>query len=293
MQRTTIVNSGLNARINPEVFGDKGLGGQIDWAAVSAFYFQAGKFIVKLAEDVAIGETAVTIDALPYALKKGDVLDFGVEPSVTVTLTGNEAIGQTDIAVAALSAALPNGAILNFGVNEQMVLTAAAALGATSLTVEALDTAIESGDVATYKGGRKSLTLAADAAAGATTLTVEPPEFAILDNAEAIAAPESFQAQGRRIPANTCMGRTAANKLIPMRDAVAETATEFLVSDADENSMTDAKTGYGTWKGGGFYENLCPDAGTMGASAGDLPSAWKTSLGARFWFDDWVDSRAA
>jgi hypothetical protein len=77
---------------------------------------------------------------------------FNAEDAVVVTLSGNEAIGQTAIGVTALSGPIPSGAILKSGAGEFMQLTAAAAAGATSLTVEALEVAWESGDTATYAG---------------------------------------------------------------------------------------------------------------------------------------------
>lgn len=74
-------------------------------------------------------------------------------PVVTVTTSAQADAGATSIAVNALSAALPIGTILNFsGAGEFAILTAAAAQGATALTVEALDATIESGDTAIYPG---------------------------------------------------------------------------------------------------------------------------------------------
>jgi hypothetical protein len=78
--------------------------------------------------------------------------DFNSEDAVTITLSGAEAIGQTAIGVAAISGPIPSGAILKSGAGEFMQLTADAAAGATSLTVEALEVAWESADTATYAG---------------------------------------------------------------------------------------------------------------------------------------------
>lgn len=52
-----------------------------------------------------------------------------------------------------------------------------------------------------------------------------------------------------------------SDKLVPMDSAaiVAETASHILATAAAENSKTDALTGYGTYVGGVFYENLLPD----------------------------------
>lgn len=77
---------------------------------------------------------------------------FMAEDAVVVTLAGNEAIGQTAIGVNALSGPIPSGAILKSGAGEFMQLTAAAAAGATELTVEPLEVAWEIGDTAVYAG---------------------------------------------------------------------------------------------------------------------------------------------
>ncbi|HRJ51071.1 MAG TPA: hypothetical protein PKU91_11075, partial [Phycisphaerales bacterium] len=56
-------------------------------------------------------------------------------------------------AVAALSGPIPSGTILYFGESKDFAtLAAAAAAGATSLTVQALPQIVESGDKATYAG---------------------------------------------------------------------------------------------------------------------------------------------
>lgn len=88
---------------------------------------------------------------------KLDSAAFPVEDAVTVTTPGGAAIGAVAIPVTGLSGPIPSGTILNFtGVGEFALLTAPATAGATSLTVEALDAAIEAGDTATYPGlGKK------------------------------------------------------------------------------------------------------------------------------------------
>ena len=170
-----------------------------------------------------------------------------------------------------------------------MKLTADAAEGATSLTVEALDTAIESGDTATYQGGRRLAVLTEDGSIGETALTVEALQFAIPDDAEAIADATGIGDQ-RMIPAGTVMCRTSADKLIPRHDATNQTASEILQSDAVEGSKVAAKSGYGTLIEAQVFENLLPDADTDG----NIPSAYKTEMatnGARINFSDWSDSR--
>lgn len=249
-----------------------GTGGQIDWAKVTD-YWNLGKFDVVNNGGSLKGATSMTVDALEADLPLATVLDFGEEESVTVELSGNEAIGQTAIGVVALTGALPSGAILKGGAGEFMQLTAAAAEGATSITVEALEVAWESGDTATYQGGRKLAKLTAKALAGATTLAVEALQFAIADNATG-QADYSGTGDGRRISQGTVMVRLSTGLLLPRKIRPAsEEACGFLASDADE-SLVHAKSGFGLVIGNTqIYENLCPDA-----VSDDLPSAYKTEL---------------
>lgn len=275
----------------------QGPGFQINWEKVLSF--AAGKLLVKANGAASIGADALTVDALLEALRAGDRIDFGTVPTVVVTLSGNEAIGQTDIGVTALTDALPNGAVLNYGVNEQMVLTAAAAKGATSLTVEALDTAIESGDTATYQGGVNVVEVLADAAKGATSVSISNLNFALADNAEGFVQREGFSNGDKFIPEGTVMAKdttTTPDTLIPRKDATTEEAICFLASDASNSRQASghSRSGYGTVIGNTFiYENLCPDAD----ADGDLPSAYKTELIANAHFKatdfvDYVDTRA-
>lgn len=266
-----------------------GRGGQIDWSRVSSF-FTKGKFTVKLNGAVLKAAVSITVDALLYALKSGTILDFGAEATVVVTLSGNEAIGQTAIGVNALSGPIPAGSVLTSGVGEYMTTTADAAAGATSLAVEALEVAWESGDTATYQGGRKLVKITEDGDVGETALTCEPVQFAIADNAEAIADYTGTN-DGRFIPAGTVMARTSSDMLIPRYDAASETASEILQSDARENSQVAAKSGYGTLIEAMVYEELMPDA-----VADVVPAGYKTEMatnGARINFIPWNDDRTS
>lgn len=74
------------------------------------------------------------------------------EDAVVVTTTAEAAATDTSIAVEALSGPIPSGTVLVFGAGEFAKLTAAAAAGAETLTVEALPATIEDGDTATYSG---------------------------------------------------------------------------------------------------------------------------------------------
>ena len=71
----------------------------------------------------------------------------------TITASAGAAIGATSVSVTALPTALPIGAILNFGTNSSpkyAVLTAAAAAAATSITVAPLTAAINNADTAPW-----------------------------------------------------------------------------------------------------------------------------------------------
>jgi hypothetical protein len=70
-------------------------------------------------------------------------------------------------------------------------------------------------------------------------------------------------------------------------------ATEMLETDATDKNLAEALTGYGSLVGGGFYENLLPDASGTPAV---LPAQYKTELtnaGCSFKFRQYADSRAS
>lgn len=95
---------------------------------------------------------------------KLDPAAFPREGTVTVTVgTGGALAGAVSIPLASAIPAglkIPAGTILDFtGPGEFALLTADAIEGATALTVEALDAAIEAGDTATYVGTGKKLVL--------------------------------------------------------------------------------------------------------------------------------------
>lgn len=74
-----------------------------------------------------------------------------VTTTYTITAPDGAAASATDIVVTATLVALPSGTVLDFtGTGELAKLSAAAALGATTLYVVALDAAIESGDTAPF-----------------------------------------------------------------------------------------------------------------------------------------------
>lgn len=256
-------------------------GQQIDWDLLGPT-FRRGAFKVKLAEAVDIGETAITVDALTASLKRGQEIDFGAEANVVVTVGAAGAIATaTSVPVDALSGPIPSGAVISLGTNKFLRLTAAAAAGATALTVAAIPTAVVDNDTGTYVGGDKVIKLAADADEGATTITVEPPIFALADDAEGYGQLSGYGDAGYTVPAGTILARNATNHKMFPRSLVtgAETAECILLTDAKSDSITDSLTGYGVTYGGSIYENLLPDAVV---ATGLIPSGYKTELGARF-----------
>lgn len=277
----------------------QGPGYQMNWARVSSF-FAAGKQIVKANGAASIGADALTVDALPFGIRQGETIDFGVVETVVVTLSGNEAIGQTDLSVTALTGPIPAGTLLDFGTGEQLVkLTAAAAAGAVLIIVEALTIALETGDTATYQGGKNTVEATADVLEGAVSVPITNLEFAIADNAEGVLQREGLSSADKFVPEATVMAvdkTTTPYTQIPARDADTEEANHFLASDASNarQASSHSRSGYGTVNGNTFiYENLCPDAD----SSGDLPAAFKTQLIANAHFKasdfvDYVDTRA-
>ena len=183
---------------------------------------------------------------------------YATSTAVTATVgAAGAAQGATSIPVAALSGPIPSGVTLKFtGADEFATLTAPAATGATSLTVAALVNALESGDAATYRTGYG----------------------------------------GRVIPAGTVMSEITsganAGKLIP-RAITTETATCILETAAEEDSTSDALSGYGVIIGGALYENMLPEAsGTPkvlnSTHKGELQTA---GVGTGFAFRQYADDR--
>jgi hypothetical protein len=88
-----------------------------------------------------------------------DAAQFRAEDAVVVDVgAAGAAQGATAVPVVALSGPIPSGTVLDFGTTKFARLTAAAAAGATSLTVAALPTALVDADIATYPGtGKKTV----------------------------------------------------------------------------------------------------------------------------------------
>ncbi len=100
---------------------------------------------------------------------KLDPAQFTDTDAATVVVGAAGALAAaTTVPVAALSDPIPTGTVLSFGTNKFARLTAAAAAGATSLTVAALPTALVSGDTATYAGVGTTVTVPSGTVVGRT-----------------------------------------------------------------------------------------------------------------------------
>lgn len=183
------------------------------------------------------------VDPLSIDRNSGRQIDWDNVPdtyrqgSVTATAATNAATGATAIEVEALPGAIPKGTVLYFGqAGEFARLSAAAAAGTTSLPVDATGTTIEDGDAAIYPGSGDKF-----------------------------------------IPAGKAMVELTGGKVVPRADRPgSETTMGFLETNAIENSVAAALTGYGVIIGGVLFENLLPDA--TGGTTGALPDAYKTEL---------------
>jgi hypothetical protein len=95
---------------------------------------------------------------LPGGARLDPTLFNATDAAVVVVGVAGAAQNATAVPVAALANPIPAGTVLWFSGAKYAHLTAAAAAGATSLTVSALPTALVSTDTATYPGiGKKSL----------------------------------------------------------------------------------------------------------------------------------------
>ena len=233
-------------------------GHQIAWEYLDSRYSH-DPVVIEVTADADIDDTTLTVVALTRAIAQGEVLDFGLRPAITVTLSGNEAIGQTAIGVTALTAPIRSGAILYSGAGEFMKLTADAAIGDVSLTVEALEVAWESADTATLPAQRIFARVTDTAAEiGDTSITVEALDGWINDGDVAYLG---TGLSGRQVKPGTWMCELADGRIVPraVRPG-SETAKYLLATFANEESPTDAATGYGVIAAASVYENLLPEA---------------------------------
>lgn len=182
--------------------------------------------------------------------------DQYLRASSKVTVNAIAAVDATSITVLALANPIELGTVLKFGAKKFAKVTARALAGATTITVEALPTALAVNDVAYY-----------------------PFQFGDSQNLSA-----------KSIPAGTAMVFVASTrKIVPrVNRPGSETATMVLLTDANSDSNTDSLTGYGVTYSGVMYENYMPDF-TLNSS---LWATIKTELGSNFIFRTATDSRS-
>lgn len=130
--------------------------------------------------------------------------------------------------------------------------------GETSFGVDALAGAIPSGTVLGFTGGTFAK-LSAAAAAGATSLTVVALSADIADDATA-AFPGTMGTGKKVLKAGTVVGEELGSGKISPRVVTTNPATGILVATAIEDDRSAALSGYGVYVGGVVYEALLPDA---------------------------------
>lgn len=129
---------------------------------------------------------SLTVSALPAPIPAGTTLAFA--PAVVVDPTADAAANATSLTVTALSAGIPIGSIIYFKFGRQRVkTTAAAASGATTISVEPLKEAIVGTESGYYFSAAFTYAItSASAATGATTIAVKPVAVQIPNGAIAL-----------------------------------------------------------------------------------------------------------
>jgi len=286
-QRTTRTASRPAFVVDPGSI-DRDNGRQIDWDLLDSRYSHDPVSIVVTA-DADIDDTTLAVEALTRAIQAGEVLDFGLRPSITVTIgDSGEAIGQTDITVDPLPGKLRAGAIIKSGAGEFMQLTADADVDDVSVTAEALEVALEGNDTLVWPAQRILARVTVDAEIGDESITVEALDVWI--NTDDVASLGSGS-PGKQVKAGTVMDLLSSGKVVPsaLGTGGGVTAYGILETNADEMSASDADSGYGMICGGFHYENLLPEAA---GSPAVIDSNWKTELRARggaFRFEQYLD----
>lgn len=169
----------------------------------------------------------------------------------------------------------------------KVVVTAIVAVDATNVPVTALLGPLKAGEVVDF-GGKKFARLTADAPAGQAFLTVAPLGTALAVNDTSYAGGTGFKS----VPAGLCVCEDATGKIIPRSEAAAETAYGYTETAMNEESSTDALTGYSVIRGGSLWENKLQDAT---GNPKVIPAQYKTEMaanGAQFMYDQYFDSRA-
>lgn len=171
-------------------------------------------------------------------------------------------------------------------------LSAAASADDDTLTVDALGAELPAGRPLNFGGGLLAVTTEVTPM-GATEIAVAALAADIPDNSEAYFQPAGMEAAGKIVPAGKTMCEMADRRLCTRAERPnAETASQLLKTNATEDSVSDARTGYGTFDEGRFFENLLPDADPI---TGLLPAQFKTELraaGGAWRFEQYRDSRA-
>ena len=115
-------------------------------ALVSGTRLRFGSFNITLSAEAKQGDTTLTVAALPQGINAGTLIETPRGGLVTVKTTA--AAGATSLSIYPLRRDLANGSV--FLVERYVVLTAAAAASATSITIVAAGYTIESGATTLY-----------------------------------------------------------------------------------------------------------------------------------------------
>lgn len=209
----------------------------------------------------AAGDTTVTIASFTGFIPDGTILDFGVD-------------GAGNVQIVKLNGDLD-------GTSSPV----------TSMTVVELAAAIVDASTATFAGGDIVAKLTASAASGATSITVEPLQFAVANDAEAT---YRMGLGKRLIPAGTVMAELTSGKVVPRAARPgSETAIGLLATDAAEGDTSAAMSGHGVLIGGVIYENLLPEASGSPATidATHKTELQATGVGTGFSFQQYSDDR--
>lgn len=143
------------------------------------------------------------------------------------------------------------------GVTHTIVAAAGASQGAVTITVEALPVALPAGKVIKFGAGEFAQ-LTAPAAAGATSVSVEALQNAIESDDEAVYTVS--QSNAKVLPAGTVMCQLSSGKIVPRADRPgSEEAIGLLISTAIETNHNDSLSGHGIIVGGVIFENLLPE----------------------------------
>lgn len=145
-----------------------------------------------------------------------------------------------------------------------VVVNGAVLAGVTSLTVDALTAALMPGDLINF-GAAGRVRVTAAAAVGATTVAVEAIPADIADNAVGIAYNTTSP---KMLPAGTAVGKAGSTDGLMIFPRVVTTNPAFgiLKEDCVEGNPASSLTGVGVWQSGGFWENRLPDAVKNGGS---------------------------